>query len=53
LGFPIGRLLGEDDAANLLEETLSEEKATDEKLSQVAESAVNVEESEEEHRKAA
>lgn len=42
------RLLGEEDAADLLEETLEEEKATDEKLTQTAESAVNVEESESE-----
>ena len=41
------RLMGEDDAADLLEETLEEEKATDEKLTQVAESAINVDESEE------
>lgn len=40
------RLLGEEDAADLLEETLEEEKATDEKLTQAAESAINVEESE-------
>lgn len=33
--------LGHDDIANLLEETLSEESATDEALSQLAESAVN------------
>lgn len=42
------RLLGEDDAADLLEETLDEEEATDEKLTQIAESAINVEEKEEE-----
>jgi ferritin-like metal-binding protein YciE len=41
-------LLGEDDAAELLEETLEEERATDEKLTETAESAINVEESEEE-----
>lgn len=41
------RLLGEEDAADLLEETLDEEKDTDERLTQVAESAINVEESEE------
>ena len=33
--------LGMDDAATLLDETLQEEKATDEKLSQIAESIVN------------
>lgn len=38
------RLMEEDDAADLLEETLEEEKATDEKLTQVAESAINIEE---------
>ena len=37
------RLLGEDPAAGLLEETLDEEKAADEKLSGIAETAVNVE----------
>ncbi|HWQ91499.1 MAG TPA: ferritin-like domain-containing protein [Clostridia bacterium] len=42
------RLLEEEDAADLLEETLDEEKSTDEKLTQVAESAINIEESEEE-----
>jgi ferritin-like metal-binding protein YciE len=41
------RLLGEDDAADLLEETLDEERDTDEQLTEVAESAINVEESEE------
>lgn len=40
------RLLGEDDAADLLEETLGEEEATDEKLTEVAESTINVEEAE-------
>lgn len=40
------RLMEEDEAADLLEETLEEEKATDEKLTQAAESVVNVEESE-------
>jgi ferritin-like metal-binding protein YciE len=39
--------LGEEDAADLLEETLNEEKATDEKLTQVAEIVVNAEEDEE------
>jgi ferritin-like metal-binding protein YciE len=33
--------MGEEDAAELLELTLGEEKATDQKLSQVAETAVN------------
>jgi len=40
------RLLGEDEAADLLEETLGEEEQTDEKLTEVAESAINVEEAE-------
>lgn len=40
------RLLGEDEAADLLEETLGEEEQTDEKLTDVAESTINVEESE-------
>src|SRR5882762_5238369 len=45
------RLLQQDDAANLLEETLEEEKAANEKLTETAESAINVEENEgeEEH----
>ena len=38
--------LGEDDAAQLLEETLEEEKTTDDKLTEVAESVVNQQESE-------
>jgi ferritin-like metal-binding protein YciE len=38
------RLLGDEDAADLLEETLDEEKSADEKLTQVAETAVNLEE---------
>jgi len=42
-------LLDRQDAARLLEQTLSEEKATDEKLTQVAESAVNIEEQQAEH----
>jgi ferritin-like metal-binding protein YciE len=42
------RLMGEDDAADLLEETLDEEKETDEKLTQLAESVINIEENEEE-----
>jgi len=36
-------LLGKDDAAQLLEETLEEEKAADQKLTQIAESSVNAE----------
>lgn len=40
-------LLGEEEAAELLEETLEEEKATDEKLTEASES-INVEEVEEE-----
>jgi len=39
------RLMSEEDAADLLEETLDEEKATDEKLTNLAESVINVEES--------
>ena len=35
--------LGREDAAELLDETLQEEKATDEKLSELAESEINVE----------
>lgn len=42
------RLLGEEDAADLLEETLDEERDTDEMLTETAESAINVEESDEE-----
>ena len=34
-------VLGKDDVASLLEETLEEEKQTDEKLTQIAESFVN------------
>ncbi len=37
------KTLGEDDAANLLQQTLDEEKEADEKLSQIAESIINVE----------
>ena len=40
------RLLGEDEAADLLEETLGEEEQADEKLTDVAESTINAEESE-------
>jgi hypothetical protein len=39
-------LLGENEAAELLGETLEEEKQADEKLTQIAESTINVEESE-------
>ncbi len=39
----IARQLGHEDVASLLEETLAEEKATDAKLTELAESAVNVE----------
>ena len=42
------RLLKEEDAADLLEETLDEEEATDERLTELAETAINVEESQEE-----
>jgi ferritin-like metal-binding protein YciE len=42
------RLLEEEEVADLLEETLDEEKATDEKLTETAESAINVDESQEE-----
>jgi ferritin-like metal-binding protein YciE len=38
------KLLGEEDAADLLEETLEEEKAADEKLTEIAEQSINVEE---------
>jgi ferritin-like metal-binding protein YciE len=43
--------LGLADAAALLEETLNEEKVADEKLTEVALSAINVEASEEEETK--
>jgi len=43
-------LLGEEDAANLLEETLEEEKETDERLTEIAESSINVEEAQGEGR---
>lgn len=42
------RLLGEEDAADLLEETLDEERDTDEQLTEVAENVINVEDMEEE-----
>ena len=38
------RMLQEEDSAELLEETLEEEKSTDDKLTEVAESVVNEEE---------
>jgi len=41
------RVLGEEQAAELLEETLDEEKAADEKLTSIAETAVNPDESQE------
>jgi ferritin-like metal-binding protein YciE len=40
------KLLGEDEAADILGETLEEEKETDEKLNELAESTINPEESE-------
>jgi ferritin-like metal-binding protein YciE len=50
------KLLGEDEAVSLLRETLEEEKKTDEKLTQLAESinlaAAGSEEEEEENRMA-
>src|SRR5436190_6601351 len=42
------KLLGENEAADLLTETLDEEKAADEKLNTLAESTINAEEGEEE-----
>jgi ferritin-like metal-binding protein YciE len=42
------KLLGEEEAAELLGEILEEEKTTDEKLTELAETIVNVEEEEEE-----
>lgn len=41
------QILGLDEAAQLLEETLGEEKAADEKLTEVAEAAINLEAAEE------
>lgn len=41
------QLLGEDQAVELLEQNLEEEKATDEKLTELAESVVNIEEEQE------
>jgi len=37
------KTLGEEEAADLLAQTLNEEKEADEKLSEIAESAINVE----------
>jgi len=37
------KILGEDDAVSLLEEILNEEKEADEKLTEVAESFINIE----------
>ena len=45
--------LGLDDAVQLLDETLNEEKATDEKLTELADSEVNVEADEAEEREEA
>ena len=42
------KLLGNSEAAELLDETLEEEKATDEKLTEAAENFINVEENEQE-----
>jgi ferritin-like metal-binding protein YciE len=42
------KAIGEEDAADLLEETLDEEKAADEKLTGIAESSANTEEAGEE-----
>jgi len=42
------RLLGEEEAGDLLEETLDEERDTDERLTETAENVINVEENEEE-----
>jgi ferritin-like metal-binding protein YciE len=42
------KLLGQDEAAELLDETLAEEKAVDAKLNEIAESRVNAEQNEEE-----
>ena len=43
-----GKLMGEDEAVELLGETLNEEKAADEKLTGIAEAAINAEENERE-----
>ncbi len=42
----LAETLGHDDVAKILEETLDEEKETDEKLTELAESAINAEASE-------
>ena len=47
------RLLNEDEAAELLEESLDEERDTDERLTETAENVINVEENEEEPEEAA
>jgi ferritin-like metal-binding protein YciE len=44
------RLLGDEDAANLLQQTLDEEGETDKKLTQLAESVINLEAAGTEHR---
>ena len=44
------RLLGLDDVASLLEETLEEERAADEKLTEIAETVVNLDAESEEER---
>ena len=36
------KILGEDEAVSLLEETLNEEKEADQKLTEVAESSINI-----------
>ena len=46
-------LLEENESADLLQETLDEEKATDEKLTQTAESAINVEDQNEQEEETA
>jgi ferritin-like metal-binding protein YciE len=42
------RMLNEEEAADLLEETLDEERDADERLTEIAESTINAEEAEEE-----
>jgi ferritin-like metal-binding protein YciE len=44
------KLLDQEEAKDILAETLEEEKETDEKLTQLAESCINIEESEEEEK---
>jgi len=46
------RLLGEDDVVSLLEQTLNEEKAADEKLTEIAETVVNLEAADDESEEA-